>query len=100
MSKEIPQEDIEAIQKELQRVRTHAPVIIEWVDSNVWHGQVDNEQTEFPYASMRTIGFVVQEKHNWVAVAQDIVYLQNGVVEHRNIISIPRECIKTISERG
>ena len=68
-------------------------VKIMWEDSNCWHGQV--REGSYPIAVMTTVGFLVPEQNILgVVVAQDRVDTGDKI-EFRNVICIPRSCIKS-----
>lgn len=63
-------------------------VYIHWVDSNIMHDQTSEV---IKPATIQTVGYLIQEKGEYVTVARDLID-----EEWRGQISIPRECIMSI----
>jgi predicted transcriptional regulator len=73
---------------------TFTPIkLIEWRDSNIYSGQLSEEDT-FEVAIIKTVGFIVKDAHKdgYLVVAREKVD-----EEYRGVIVIPQENIRKIS---
>ncbi len=67
-----------------------------WIDSCLTNGECDKLEIEGP-AKMQTVGILVERTERHVVIARDVHIRDCEIVGWRDSISIPIECVESIT---
>ena len=67
-------------------------VLIEWVDSNLFHGWVDKDGESFGVAECKSVGFLLKKHRSEITLALS----RSKQDQVSQCITIPRGCVKSI----